>query len=58
MAKKIHVRPSGTQSKAGFVVGIVFCLIGLVVVIPIFGPFGLLWTAAAGIRFGSDRYRL
>ena len=48
MAKKIHVRPSGTQSKAGFVVGIVFCLIGLVVVIPIFGPFGLLWTAAAG----------
>jgi len=48
MSKRIHVRPSGTQSKAGFVVGIVFCLIGLFVVIPIFGPFGLLWTAAAG----------
>ena len=47
MAKKIHVRPSGTQSKIGFVVGIVFCLIGLVIVIPTFGPFGILWTAVA-----------
>ena len=48
MAKRIKVRPGKTQSKAGFVVGIIFCLIGLVVVVPIFGPFGLLWTAAAG----------
>jgi len=48
MSKKIHVRPGKTQSKAGFIVGIIFCLIGIVVVIPIFGPFGILWTAAAG----------
>ena len=48
MAKKIKVRPGKTQSKAGFVVGIIFCLIGLVVVVPVFGLFGLLWTAAAG----------
>ena len=48
MSKKIHVRPSGAQSKAGFAVGIVFCLIGLFIVIPIFGPFGILWTAVAG----------
>lgn len=48
MSKKIHVRPGKTQSKAGFIVGIVFCLIGIVVVIPVFGPFGILWTAAAG----------
>ena len=48
MAKRMKVRPGKTQSKAGFVVGIIFCLIGLVVVVPIFGPFGLLWTAAAG----------
>ena len=46
--KKIKVRPGKTQSKFGFVVGIVFVLIGCVVVIPIFGPFGILWTAAAG----------
>ena len=48
MSKKIHVRPSKEQSKAGFGVGIIFCLIGLFVVIPIFGPFGILWTAGAG----------
>ncbi len=48
MAKKIHVRPGKTQSKVGFVIGIIFCLIGLFVVVPTFGPFGLLWTAAAG----------
>ena len=48
MSKKIHIRPSNSQSKAGFVVGIVFCLLGWFVVTPIFGPFGLLWTAFAG----------
>lgn len=48
MSKKIHVRPSGAQSKVGFAVGIIFCLIGLFVAIPIFGPFGILWTAIAG----------
>lgn len=48
MSKKIHVRPSGTQSKLGFAVGILFCLIGLFVAIPIFGPFGIVWTAVAG----------
>ena len=48
MAKKIHVRPGKGQSKFGFVVGIVFCLIGLFVVVLTFGFFGLLWTAVAG----------
>ena len=48
MAKKIHVRPGKGQSKAGFIVGIAFCLIGLVVVVPTFGLFGILWTAVAG----------
>jgi len=48
MAKKIHVRPGKGQSKFGFVVGIIFCLIGLFVAIPVFGLFGILWTAVAG----------
>ncbi len=48
MSKKIHVRPSGEQSKVGFAVGVIFCLIGLFLVIPVFGPFGILWTAVAG----------
>ena len=48
MSKKIHVRPSGAQSKAGFVVGVIFCLIGLFFAIPTFGLFGVFWTAVAG----------
>lgn len=47
MSKKIKVRPGKTHSKAGFVVGIMFCLIGVFMVIPMAGPFGLLWTGAA-----------
>lgn len=48
MARKIHVRPGKTQSKVGFAVGIIFCIIGVVMVIPIFGPFGIFWTIIAG----------
>ena len=48
MARKIHVRPGKGQSKVGFVVGIIFCLIGLVIVIPTFGLIGIFWTAIAG----------
>ena len=48
MSKKIHVRPSDSQSKIGFGVGIVFCLIGVFLVIPLAGPFGIFWTAIAG----------
>ncbi len=47
-SKKIKVKPGKTQSKLGFFVGIAFVLIGCIVVIPIFGPFGILWTAVAG----------
>lgn len=45
--KRIKVRPGKTQSKFGVIVGVVFILIGCFVVIPIFGPFGILWTAGA-----------
>ena len=48
MARRIHVRPGKSQSKVGFAVGIIFCLIGIFVAIPIFGLFGILWTAVAG----------
>ena len=47
MAKRIHVRPGKGQSKVGFGVGIIFCLIGLFLVIPTFGLFGIFWTAIA-----------
>lgn len=47
MSKRIHVRPGKGQSKMGFGVGIIFCLIGLFVAIPTFGLFGIFWTAVA-----------
>ena len=47
--KKIKVKPGKTQSKIGFVVGLVFVLIGCVLVIPTFGLFGIIWTALAGV---------
>jgi len=47
--KKIKVKPGKTQSKMGFVVGILFVIIGLFVAIPTFGLFGIIWTAIAGV---------
>ncbi len=47
--KRIKVKPGKTQSKMGFVVGILFVLIGCTVVIPTFGLFGVVWTAIAGV---------
>lgn len=48
MSKKIHVRPGKSQSKIGFAVGIIFCLLGVFIAIPTFGLFGVFWTAIAG----------
>lgn len=45
--KRMRYQPSKSQSIFSGVVGVVFCLIGLFVVVPTFGPFGLLWTAIA-----------
>ena len=47
--KKIKVKPGKTQSKIGFIVGILFVLIGCFVAIPSFGLFGVIWTAIAGV---------
>lgn len=47
MAKKIKVKPGKAQSKFAMVFGLIFVCIGIFVVIPTFGPFGILWTSAA-----------
>lgn len=47
--KRIEVKPGKTQSKIGFIVGIIFVLIGCFVVIPTAGSFGVVWTVMAGI---------
>lgn len=49
MNKRIRVKPSRGQSLAGFFVGIIFCMIGLFMAIPTFGPFGFFWTFIAVI---------
>ena len=48
MSKRIHVRPGKGQSKVGFAVGILFCIVGVFFAIPTFGLFGIFWTAVAG----------
>lgn len=45
--RRMRYQPSKSQSIFSGVVGIIFCLIGLFVVIPTFGLFGLLWTGIA-----------
>lgn len=44
---RVTYRPSKAQGAMGAVFGGIFILIGLFVVIPTFGPFGILWTLAA-----------
>lgn len=45
--RRARVRPGRIPSLLSFLVGIAFVIIGLLAVIPMAGPFGLLWTAAA-----------
>ncbi len=47
MRRRVTYRPSKAQSILGGVVGAIFICIGFFVVIPSFGPFGLLWTGVA-----------
>ena len=47
--KSVKVKPGKTQSKIGFVAGLLFVVIGVVVAIPTFGLFGVVWTAFAGL---------
>lgn len=47
MRRSVKIKPSRQSSIVGFIGGLIFVLIGLFVVIPDFGPFGLLWTGGA-----------
>ena len=47
MKRSIKVKPGKAQSTMGFVTGLIFVGIGLFVVIPTFGPFGIFWTLIA-----------
>ena len=45
--KRVTYRPNKAAGTVGVVFGCIFVLIGIVVVIPMAGPFGILWTLAA-----------
>lgn len=45
--RRVTYRPSKAQGAFGVAVGVVFVIIGLVMVIPIFGLFGVFWTLIA-----------
>ena len=45
--KRITYRPGKGQGAFGLAFGVLFILIGLCVVIPVFGLFGILWTGIA-----------
>jgi membrane-bound ClpP family serine protease len=48
MPYRIGVKPSKSVSLLGMIVGAIFIVLGLTLVMPIFGIFGLAWTAIAG----------
>jgi len=56
MPRGIRVKPSKPASLFGMIVGIVFVLIGLFIVIPLGGLFGIFWTLAAVAMTGFQAY--
>jgi len=47
MNQRYNVRPGKGQSMFGFIVGIIFVLLGFTVVLPTFGTFGIVWVLFA-----------
>ena len=47
--RRVTVRPSKADATMQMVVGLIFVCIGIFVVIPKFGPFGILWTLLAAV---------
>lgn len=47
MSKQVRVKPGKVQSITGFIVGIIFCIIGISMIITHFSPFLIVWTLIA-----------
>ena len=56
--RRVTYRPSKAQGAFGVAVGAIFVVIGLVMVIPIFGLFGVLWTLIAVGITGMNAYQV
>ncbi|MCI7160150.1 MAG: SHOCT domain-containing protein [Flintibacter sp.] len=55
--RRVTYRPSKAQGAFGVAVGCIFVLIGLFMVIPVFGLFGILWTLVAVGITGMNAYQ-
>ena len=58
MSYRMGIRPSKPAAAVGLAAGVVFLLLGVAVVIPVFGTFGVFWTAIAGIIVVFYAYNL
>jgi len=57
MRRRVTYHPSKAQGTFNLIFSGIFVLIGLFVVIPIFGPFGILWTLVTAAITGMNAYR-
>ncbi|MGE5701328.1 MAG: SHOCT domain-containing protein [Clostridia bacterium] len=58
MLRRGRVRPSKAQSVLGMIFGGAFILIGVMIVIPTFSWFGVLWTLGAVAITGFNAYNV
>ena len=47
MSYRVGVKPGKAASAGGMVAGCLFVLLGVTVIVPVFGIFGMVWTAVA-----------
>jgi hypothetical protein len=47
MSYRVGVKPGKAASAVGMVAGCLFVILGVTVIVPIFGMFGLIWTGLA-----------
>ena len=57
MKRRVTYRPSKAQGAFGVIAGSIFVLIGLFIVIPMGGLFGVLWTLFAAVGTGMNAYQ-
>ena len=58
MKRRITYRPNKVTGTVAVIWSGLFVLIGVFVVIPVFGPFGLLWTLVAASITGINAYQI
>jgi hypothetical protein len=58
MPYRVGVRPGKPVSALGLAAGLLFVVLGLTVIIPLFGAFGVVWTALAAVIAAYHGYNL